>query len=192
MSVNPPYRADIVGSFLRPAAIKAARENPDPAALRAVEDDEIAALVTRQAEAGLQLATDGEFRRGWWHFDFFGGLDGVDIVETDHGLPFQGAQTKQLAVQVNGRIAFGDHPMLEHWRALKPLAEAAGVTPKQSIPAPTVLDFRVEPQNIVASEYASRDDYVDDLVQAYRDAIAAFYAEGCRYLPEASRYETSD
>lgn len=187
MSVNPPYRADIVGSFLRPDAIKVARTRfaageIDAAELRAVEDAEIEALVGRQAEAGLKLATDGEFRRAWWHFDFFGGLDGVDIVETDHGLPFQGAQTKQVAVQVSGRIAFGDHPMLEHWRALKPLAEAAGVTPKQSIPSPTVLDFRVEPDNITAAEYASRDDYVDDLVQAYRDAIAAFYAEGCRYL----------
>ncbi|WP_156759058.1 5-methyltetrahydropteroyltriglutamate--homocysteine S-methyltransferase [Microbacterium karelineae] len=187
MSVNPPYRADIVGSFLRPAELKAARAQAaeggiDAAELRAVEDEQIAALVTSQASAGLPVATDGEFRRAWWHFDFFGGLDGVDIVETDHGLPFQGAQTKQLAVQVNGRIGFGDHPMLEHWRALKPLAEAAGVTPKQSIPAPTVLDFRVEPANLVAAEYASRDDYIDDLVQAYRDAIAAFYAEGCRYL----------
>ncbi|WP_221583645.1 5-methyltetrahydropteroyltriglutamate--homocysteine S-methyltransferase [Microbacterium sp. G2-8] len=187
MSVNPPYRADIVGSFLRPDAIKRARTQFADGSLsadelRAVEDEQIAALVTSQQESGLRVATDGEFRRAWWHFDFFGGLDGVDIIETDHGLPFQGAQTKQKAVQINGRIAFGDHPMLAHWRALKPLAEAAGVTPKQSIPAPTVLDFRVEPDNLVASEYDTRDDYVDDLVQAYRDAIAAFYAEGCRYL----------
>ncbi|MBP2436567.1 5-methyltetrahydropteroyltriglutamate--homocysteine S-methyltransferase [Microbacterium amylolyticum] len=187
MSVNPPFRADLVGSFLRPESIKQARarlsaDTAGDEALRAVEDTEIAALVASQAEAGLAVATDGEFRRAWWHFDFFGGLEGVDIVDTDHGLPFQGAQTKQRAVQVNGRIAFGNHPMLAHWRALKPVAEAAGVTPKQTIPAPTVLDFRVEPDNIVAAEYETRDDYVDDLVQAYRDAIAAFYAEGCRYL----------
>ena len=104
------------------------------------------------------------------------------MVETDHGLPFQGAQTKQVAVQVNGKIGFGDHPMLEHFRTLKPLAEAAGLIPKQCIPSPTVLDFRVEPGNITADEYETRDDYVDDLVEAYREAIRAFYAEGCRYL----------
>lgn len=187
MTVNPPYRADIVGSFLRPDAIKTARARfadgaIDADALRRVEDEQIASLVRKQADNGLKAATDGEFRRAWWHFDFFGGLDGVDIVETDHGLPFQGAATKQKAVQVGGRIAFGDHPMLEHWRALKPLAEAAGVQPKFSLPTPTVLDFRVEPDNITAAEYDSRDDYVDDLVQAYRDAIRAFYDEGARYL----------
>ncbi|MGO1770078.1 MAG: 5-methyltetrahydropteroyltriglutamate--homocysteine S-methyltransferase [Microbacterium sp.] len=187
MSVNPPYRADIVGSFLRPDAIRTARSEAadgrlDPAALRQVEDEQIAALVRKQAESGLRTATDGEFRRSWWHFDFFDGLDGVDIIETDHGLPFQGAQTRQKAVRVGGRIGFSDHPMLEHWRALKPVAEAAGVQPKFSLPAPTVFDFRVEPQNITAGEYETRDDYVDDLVQAYRDAIRAFYDEGARYL----------
>lgn len=185
--MNPPYRADIVGSFLRPDAIKKARaafaEGDIPARqLRDIEDAQIAEVVQSQVDAGLEAATDGEFRRAWWHFDFFGGLEGVDIVETDHGLPFQGAQTKQLAVQVNGRIAFGTHPMIEDWLALKAIADEAGVQAKQTIPSPTVLDFRVEPQNIVGGGYASRDDYVDDLVDAYRDAIAAFYAEGCRYL----------
>ncbi|MGO1630342.1 MAG: 5-methyltetrahydropteroyltriglutamate--homocysteine S-methyltransferase, partial [Microbacterium sp.] len=80
MTVNPPYRADIVGSFLRPDAIKTARASHaaggiDAAALRSAEDEQIASLVRKQAESGLQLATDGEFRRAWWHFDFFGGLD---------------------------------------------------------------------------------------------------------------------
>lgn len=187
VSVNPPYRADIVGSFLRPDAIKTARADAEagrigPDELRAIEDREIAELVAQQARSGLRVATDGEFRRSWWHFDFFDGLDGVSVIDTDHGLPFQGAATKQKAVQINGRIAFSAHPMLAHWRALKPLAEAAGVQPKFSLPSPTVLDFRVEPANLVAAEYDSRDDYVDDLVQAYRDAIAAFYAEGARYL----------
>ncbi|WP_308123059.1 5-methyltetrahydropteroyltriglutamate--homocysteine S-methyltransferase [Microbacterium marinilacus] len=186
MTVNPPYRADIVGSFLRPDAIKTARADLaegriDADALREVEDAQIADLVRKQADAGLRLATDGEFRRSWWHFDFFDGLDGVSIVETDHGLPFQGAQTRQRAVQVHDRIGFSAHPQLEHWRALQPLAEAAGVQPKFSFPSPTVLDFRVEPQNITGA-YADRDEYVDDLVGAYRDAVKAFYDAGVRYL----------
>jgi 5-methyltetrahydropteroyltriglutamate--homocysteine methyltransferase len=188
MSLNPPYRADIVGSFLRPQAIKDARAALERGEitqqdLTETEDACVASLVTRQAEAGLELATDGEFRRSWWHFDFFGMLDGVSLVELDHGLPFQGAATKQLGLRIGSRIGFPkDHPMLEHFIKLKPLAEAAGVQPKFSIPAPTVLDFRVEPDNLVAVEYANRDAYVDDLVTTYRDAIAACYEAGCRYL----------
>jgi 5-methyltetrahydropteroyltriglutamate--homocysteine methyltransferase len=188
MSINPPYRADIVGSFLRPQAIKDARAALDRGditqeQLSETEDAHVARLVEREARAGLKLATDGEYRRSWWHFDFFGMLRGVDVVELDHGLPFQGAATKQLGLRVGSRLGFPErHPMVEHFKALKPLAEAAGVQPKFSIPAPTVLDFRVEPDNLVAVEYADRDAYVDDLVQTYRDAIAAFHAAGCRYL----------
>ncbi|WP_345752471.1 5-methyltetrahydropteroyltriglutamate--homocysteine S-methyltransferase [Microbacterium rhizophilus] len=186
MTVNPPYRADIVGSFLRPEVLKAARADfaegrIDADALREVEDAQIADLVRRQAGNGLALATDGEFRRSWWHFDFFDGLEGVSIVDTDHGLPFQGVQTRQKAVQVNGTIGFGAHPHVEHFRSLLPLAEAAGVQAKATIPSPTVLDFRVEPQNL-GGGYASRDEYVDDLVEAYRAAVRAFYEAGGRYL----------
>ncbi|GGH41778.1 5-methyltetrahydropteroyltriglutamate--homocysteine S-methyltransferase [Microbacterium album] len=186
MTVNPPYRADIVGSFLRPQALKAARADHadgriDADALRAVEDAHISELVAKQAENGLRLGTDGEFRRAWWHFDFFDGLDGVEIVESDHGLPFQGAQTKQRAVQISGRIGFSDHPHLAHYRSIAELAQAAGIQPKFTIPSPTVLDFRLEPQNIVGA-YGHRDDYVDDLVEAYRGAVRAFYDAGARYL----------
>ena len=79
-----PYRADIVGSFLRPPALAEARARHaagelDAEGLRVAEDTAIAELVVQQADAGLQLATDGEFRRSWWHFDFFGLLDGVEL-----------------------------------------------------------------------------------------------------------------
>ncbi|MFV0320576.1 MAG: 5-methyltetrahydropteroyltriglutamate--homocysteine S-methyltransferase [Microbacterium sp.] len=187
MTVNPPYRADIVGSFLRPESVKNARVDLadgriDAAALAAVEDAAIADLVRRQADNGLRLATDGEFRRSWWHFDFFGMLDGVDIVELDHGIQFQGVQTKPRGVELTGRIAFSDtHPMLQHYRDLQALlAETTHAQPKFSIPAPTVLDFRLEPDHL--GPYDDRDAYLDDLVQAYRDAVQAFYDAGCRYL----------
>lgn len=182
-----PYRADIVGSFLRPAAVKAARARHtegtlDDAGLKQVEDAAIADLVRRQADAGLQDATDGEFRRSWWHFDFFGFLDGVDIVELDHGIQFQGVQTKSRGVEVSGPIRFDpQHPFLEHFRAVKELAAGTGATPKFTIPSPTVLDFRLEPEHI-GGGYDGRDAIVDDLVQAYRDALAAFYDAGARYL----------
>lgn len=188
VSVNPPYRAEIVGSFLRPEPLKHARAEHaagrlDDDALREVEDEQIAELVRKESNSGLRLATDGEFRRSWWHFDFFGMLDGIDIVQLDRGLPFQGAQTKPRGLRIHNRIGFSDtHPMLEHYRSLHPLAVATGAQPKFSIPSPTVLDFRVEPDKLTAAEYESRDDYVDDLVQAYRDAIEAFYDVGCRYL----------
>jgi 5-methyltetrahydropteroyltriglutamate--homocysteine methyltransferase len=81
---TPPYRADHVGSFLRTAPIKQAREKHEKgqisgAELKTVEDGEIEKLIKKQEEVGLQLATDGEFRRSWWHFDFYGMLDGVEI-----------------------------------------------------------------------------------------------------------------
>ena len=185
MSINPPYRADIVGSFLRPPALKHARDRHasgelDDAGLRAVEDAEIVRVVAAQHSAGLQLATDGEFRRSWWHFDFFDGLDGVDVVDLDHGIQFQGVQTRPRGVRVNGPIGFpADHPMLEHFRFLQ---STATVQPKISIPAPTVLHFRLENGAVSPSAYDDAEDAFDDLARAYRDAVAAFYEAGCRYL----------
>jgi len=189
VSINPPYRADIVGSFLRPEALKRARAahaagELSADALRAVEDEQIADLVRKEADNGLRLATDGEFRRSWWHFDFFGMLDGVEVVELDHGIQFQGVQTKPRGVHLSGPIGFSDtHPMLEHYRSLQTLlADTTHAQPKATIPAPTVLDFRLEPEHIDPNAYAGREDFVDDLVQAYRDAVTAFYDAGCRYL----------
>src|SRR5262245_66485051 len=96
---KPPFRADHVGSLLRPAALKEARAKHakgeiDAAALKAVEDREIEKAVTKQEEVGLKLATDGEFRRSWWQFDFYKGLDGVELFSTGQGVQFAGVATK--------------------------------------------------------------------------------------------------
>jgi len=96
---RPPFRADHVGSFLRTAAIKDARAKREKGALpaeqlTAVEDAEIRKIIARQEDCGLQLATDGEFRRSWWHFDFLCGLDGVVLKQIDHGIQFAGVQTR--------------------------------------------------------------------------------------------------
>jgi len=185
MTVNPPFRADIVGSFLRTPALKDARARHESGALsdaglREVEDAEIANVVAHQAAAGLKLATDGEFRRTWWHFDFFDGLDGVTVVEQDHGIQFQGVQTTSRGLRINEKIGFPDnHPMLAHYRFLQ---STAGVMPKMTIPAPTVLHFRLENGAVDPDVYADAEDTFEDLARAYRDAIAAFYAAGCRYL----------
>jgi 5-methyltetrahydropteroyltriglutamate--homocysteine methyltransferase len=180
----PPFRADEVGSLLRPKALHEARarraKNEISAdQLREIEDREIEKVIRKQEEIGLKLATDGEFRRAWWHFDFFDGLDGVDVRDSDHGIQFQGVQTKARVLHVTGKIAFSNHPMLEHFKFLK---AHTNVMPKMTIPAPSVMHFRLEPGAVEKSAYASRDDIFGDLAVAYQKAVKAFYDAGCRYL----------
>src|SRR6187401_2367292 len=95
---KPPFRADHVGSILRTAPVKEARAKREKneitaAQLKEVEDREIEKIIKKQEEVGLQLVTDGEFRRTWWHFDFFDGLKGVEVYASDQGIQFQGIQT---------------------------------------------------------------------------------------------------
>ena len=148
MTIDPPFRADIVGSFLRPDTVKKARLDHaegrlDDAGLVAIEDDAIRALVAEQVDAGLSVVTDGELRRAWWHYDFFGMLHGVEVVEQDHGIQFQGVETRSQGLRVTGPISFpGDHPMLEHFRFLASVTPD-GALPKMAIPAPSVLHFRL-------------------------------------------------
>ena len=181
---KPPFRADHVGSFLRPAALKEARTKREKGAitaaeLKAVEDREIEKVIKRQEELGLQLATDGEFRRSWWHFDFLGMLDGVDLYESDAGIQFHGVQTKAQSLRIKGKVGFSNHPMLEHFKFLKGHAK---VTPKMTIPAPPVLHFRLAKDGIAKSIYPDLDGFFHDLGQAYKNAVKAFYDAGCRYL----------
>ena len=156
---KPPFRADHVGSFLRPPALKEARAKHESGAigdaeLKKVEDRAVEGVIKKQEEIGLKLASDGEFRRSWWHFDFFGLLDGVEIYELDHGIQFQGVQTKPRSIRVNGKIGFSNHPMVEHFRFLKAHTK---VVPKMTIPSPTVMHFRLEPGAVAKSAYPSRD-----------------------------------
>ena len=181
---TPPFRADHVGSLLRPAALKEARvkrERNEISAdeLRAVEDREIEKVIRKQEEIGLKLATDGEFRRSWWHFDFFRGLDGVTFYTTDHGIQFRGVQTKAEAIKIDGKIGFSGHPMLEHFKFLKAHTR---VVPKMTIPAPSTFHFRQGRAAISSEVYPELDPFFDDLAKAYRGAIRAFYDAGCRYL----------
>jgi 5-methyltetrahydropteroyltriglutamate--homocysteine methyltransferase len=181
---KPPYRADHVGSFLRPAALKEARAQREKGAitaaeLKAVEDREIEKIIRKQEEIGLQLATDGEFRRSWWHFDFLGMLDGVDLFQTDAGIQFRGVQTKAQSLRIVGKVGFSNHPMLEHFKFLKAHCK---VTPKMTIPAPPVLHFRLAKDGIAKSVYPDLDGFFHDLGQAYKQAVKGFYDAGCRYL----------
>jgi 5-methyltetrahydropteroyltriglutamate--homocysteine methyltransferase len=182
---RPPFRADHVGSILRSASIKDARNRHErgeigAADLKAVEDREIQAIIRKQEDIGLQLATDGEYRRSWWHFDFFWGLTGVEKLVLDHGIQFRGVQTRPESLRIVGKLDFpSDHPMLDHFRFLKAHTK---VTPKMCIPAPTVLHFRLPKDGVPTSAYADMDGFFADLGQTYRKAVKAFYDAGCRYL----------
>jgi 5-methyltetrahydropteroyltriglutamate--homocysteine methyltransferase len=179
-----PFRADHVGSLLRTAPLKEARAKKEKgeitaAQLKEVEDREIEKVIRKQEEVGLKLATDGEFRRSWWHFDFYRGLDGVELYTTDHGIAFAGVATKAESVRVVGKVGFTGHPHLEHFRFVK---DHAKVTPKMTIPAPSTLHFRQGRQSISKQIYPDIEEYFHDLGMAYQKAIRAFYNAGCRYL----------
>jgi len=181
---KPPFRADMVGSLLRPPVLKEARARRaageiTPEALSAVEDAEIQKILKKQEEIGLQSATDGEFRRSWWHFDFLANLEGCKLVQLDHGIQFHGVQTKAETVNVVGKVGFpANHPMLAHFKYLK---AHTGLVPKMTIPSPSVLHFR-SGYNAIKAVYPDIDQFFDDLGTAYQKAVRAFYDAGCRYL----------
>jgi 5-methyltetrahydropteroyltriglutamate--homocysteine methyltransferase len=182
---RPPFRADAVGSLLRSAALKNARAEHAAGQitaqqLSAVEDAEIEKIVRKQEDLGLELATDGEFRRSWWHFDFLWQLTGCERVVAEHGIQFQGVQTKPEGLRVTGRIDFPpDHPMLGHFAFLKAHTK---VTPKMTIPSPSVLHFRGGRAAISNDVYPDLDLYFEDLGKTWGKAVKAFYDAGCRYL----------
>lgn len=183
---KPPFRADMVGSLLRSQAVKEAREQKaagkiSAADLAAIEDRDIATLVKKQADVGLQAVTDGEFRRAFWHFDFLENLTGVTGYETD-GIAFKGVTTKGHGVRVTGKLDFSDaHPHLAHFRYLNSITPA-GCVAKMTIPSPSMLHYRGGRKAIDPSAYYKVEDYYADLGKTYAKAVKAFYDAGCRYL----------
>jgi 5-methyltetrahydropteroyltriglutamate--homocysteine methyltransferase len=181
---KPPYRADHVGSLLRPPALKEARARTargemTAAALTALEDREIERVIRKQEEVGLSAVTDGEFRRSWWHLDFLWGLDGTERYAMDQGMAFAGVQTRAEGARVVGKLGFSGHPMIEHFRFVK---EHTARTPKMTIPAPSAMYGRVGRGPISTTAYPGLDDFFADLGAAYRKAVRAFADAGCRYL----------
>jgi 5-methyltetrahydropteroyltriglutamate--homocysteine methyltransferase len=183
---KPPFRADHVGSLLRSPSLRSARERRErneiaSEQLRQEEDAAIEALIARQAEIGLRSATDGEFRRAMWHFDFLERLEGCEGYTAEHGIAFKGIATKARGVRVVGKLGFGsDHPMLEHFRFLKDHVRAA--VPKMTIPSPSVLHFRGGRKAISETVYPEMGEFYRDLGQPYNGAVRAFAEAGCRYL----------
>src|SRR6187549_1092769 len=181
---NPPFRAEHVGSFLRPPEVKDARGRHergelDAAGLRAIEDGAIEQLIRRQEESGLQGVTDGEFRRAFWHYDFLQALDGVETYFVEQGFQFKGAAIKPLMLRVRSRLDFSEHPMVEHFRFVKARTTR---TPKMTIPSPSALHFRFGRQAVPEAIYPRMEDFYADLGAAYAKAVRAFADAGCRYL----------
>jgi 5-methyltetrahydropteroyltriglutamate--homocysteine methyltransferase len=181
---KPPFRADHVGSLLRPAALRQAREQRakgeiDAAALKAIEDREIKNVIQKQEAVGLQSVTDGEFRRSWWHLDFLWGLDGVERHVMNTGIAFAAVTTRNEGVQVTGKIGFSGHPMIEHFKFVQANTTR---TAKITIPSPSAIYGRPSPTPINKSVYPTTDKMFEDLGQAYKKAVRAFADAGCRYL----------
>lgn len=185
------YRADHVGSLLRPDSVHEARQkyNADDLSadgfhscdeLIAIEDEAVSDVVRMQESIGLKVVTDGEMRRSFWHYDFMGALTGLELVERNVGVQFHGINLRPIFPTITGRLDFpSDHPMIEHF---KYLASVAKVTPKISIPGPSACHFRTAQEDIAPPEYADAEVLFADLAKTYKKAVQAFYNAGCRYL----------
>ncbi len=181
-----PYRADHVGSLLRPDSVKAARkahfENKTMSAeeLAAIEDAAIVDVIKMQEEVGLKAVTDGEFRRQFWHYDFMGLLTGFELETREEGVQFHGVKIPPVYPTIKSKLDFpADHPMIAHYKFV---AEHTKVQPKISIPGPSCCHFRVAPDDIAPPEYKDLDVLFADLAATYAKAVQAFYDAGCRYL----------
>jgi 5-methyltetrahydropteroyltriglutamate--homocysteine methyltransferase len=186
---TPPFRADHVGSLLRPQRLLKARE--DFAAdrisgdeLRAVEDDAIRDVVKMQQDVGLQSATDGEFRRASWHMDFIYSLDGISKAEDDMHVEFRNEEGTidfhPAALKVDGKLGVSETIFGKDFEFVKQNADR--VTPKQTIPSPSMVHYRGGAAMIDKDVYPDLDAFWSDLTDAYADEVRRMGELGCTYL----------
>jgi 5-methyltetrahydropteroyltriglutamate--homocysteine methyltransferase len=181
---KPPFRADHVGSLLRPPELLAARERNDPS-LREIEDEAIRDVVKLQRDVGLRTATDGEFRRASWHMDFIYSLDGVSKAPGDLVVKFHNEkgdiEFTPAAMEIDGKLGvsqtiFGD--AFEHLKS----CVSEGQTPKLTIPSPSMVHYRGGRAAIDESLYPDMEEFWADLVAAYREEVRRLGELGCTYL----------
>jgi 5-methyltetrahydropteroyltriglutamate--homocysteine methyltransferase len=186
---SPPYRADHVGSLLRPARLTVARD--DHAAgrltaeeLRGVEDQAIREVVRQQEEIGLRSATDGEFRRTTWHMDFIDSLGGISHADERITVQFHNddgtIEWQPMAMRVSGRVTLKEPIFADHFRFLQSCVKTA--TPKLTIPSPSMLHYRGGRASIDETVYPDLDAFWDDVTTAYADEVRALGDIGCTYL----------
>lgn len=183
--ITAPFRADHVGSLLRPENLHEARRlfkegEITAEQLRNVETDEIKRIVDKQVEVGLELVTDGEFRRRFWHTDFLEHLNGIEGYVPEQGYIFNGdEETERYNIRNTGKISFNvDHPHVKDFLEFNEIVGGRAVA-KQTIPSPNQLfNIGIRDEHI----YPDIEEYAKDIIQTYRDALKAFYDAGVRYL----------
>jgi len=184
---KPPFRADHVGSLLRTASLKAAREKRargeiTPEALAGIENREVESAIRKQEATGLKSITDGEYHRISWNTDFLESMDNVESYAGERKIKFQtsGPQPRAILLRVTGKLGgYKPHPMIEHFKFLKAHTRQ---TPKMTIPSPSSLHFRYGRDAVPESIYPAMGDFYRDLGQSYRHVVRAFAEAGCRYL----------
>lgn len=183
-----PFRADHVGSLLRPQALLAERERFRKGEitaqdLRALEDAAIRDVVKLQEDIGLQSVTDGEFRRTLWHADFLLSFDNVVSVKTGANATFRTAEgdieRPLSAFHIAGKLSRSKPIFVEHFKYVKSVARQ---TPKQTIPSPSILHFRAGRGGVDSKAYPDMQEFYADLSRVYAEEIADLAAAGCRYL----------
>jgi 5-methyltetrahydropteroyltriglutamate--homocysteine methyltransferase len=185
----PPFRADHVGSLLRPPELMQARADHaagriDDAELRAIEDQAITDVVKLQEDAGLKSATDGEFRRASWHMDFIYQLGGIHKAPGDLKVHFRNAEGEidftPAALKIDGKIRLEDTIFGDHFKLLAEKTSTA--TPKLTIPSPSMVHYRGGRASIDESVYSDMDEFWADLTGAYREEVKRLGELGCTYL----------
>jgi 5-methyltetrahydropteroyltriglutamate--homocysteine methyltransferase len=181
--MKPPFRADHVGSLLRPRELHEARARNrkgelSDAELKKIQDKDIREAVKLQESIGLQAVTDGEFRRDWWHIDFIHGFDGVDLtVNKTH--TFQASHEQPPMFKLSGKVRRTKPSMLDHFKFLKSVVTKG--TPKFTMPSPAMLHARSD-REALKKVYPNLDNFWEDTTKAYREEITDLYQAGCRYL----------
>jgi 5-methyltetrahydropteroyltriglutamate--homocysteine methyltransferase len=189
MRSTPPFRADHVGSLLRPPQLLAAREEfasgrIDAAQLRAIEDEAISDVVAMQEEIGLQSATDGEFRRATWHMDFIYQLGGISKAPGHLAVKFRNAsgtiEWTPAAIHVDSKLRLERTIFEDDFRYLQSVVKEA--TPKLTIPSPNMVHYRGGPAAVDPAVYPDMDGFWTDLAAAYAEEVRRLAALGCTYL----------
>ena len=193
MRSTPPFRADHVGSLLRPPDLLRARQDHeegrlDADALRALEDAAIADVVAMQGEVGLRSATDGEFRRASWHMDFIYRLEGVSKAPGNLAVQFHNAEGDieftPAALHIDGRLGLGETIFAEPFSYLR-YQVADGQTPKLTIPSPSMVHYRGGRAAVDEAVYPDLEEFWTDLTAAYAEEVRRLGELGCRYINEA-------
>jgi 5-methyltetrahydropteroyltriglutamate--homocysteine methyltransferase len=187
---TPPFRADHVGSLLRPPQLMKARQDHaagriDDDELRGIEDEAIREVVRKQEEVGLQSATDGEFRRASWHMDFIYRLGGITTIKDDNlRVQFRNEQGSiefsPAALHVTDKVALREPIFADAFQFLQQSVSTA--TPKLTIPSPSMVHYRGGRAAVEESVYPDMDDFWNDLTSAYADEVKALGDLGCTYL----------